>query len=268
MEKNKKIFFTLTALAILLVSFLLVGSASAAPESQVYYYTPTPQPDGRVLYTIKSGDSCISIALLNNITEEELRSLNGLTGDDCLFLQVGQQLILAVQDAQPTAGPSPTPTSLLPTPTPFNGTGDICVLLFNDINGNALLDDDSNEAPLAGGAINISDRDGKVSLNGNTNNLEAVCFEEQAEGTYTISIAVPEGYNPTMLTSTQINITAGNTIVVDFGAQISSSGEEIISETPAGQNRSPFLGILGVFVLIGGVGAAIYAIRTQKLSIN
>ncbi len=263
MRRTIRPLIVLLALSVFVLGFMLIQPASAAPQSQVYYFTPTPQPDGRVLYTVKEGDSCISIALLNNITEEQLRSLNNLVGDDCLFLIPGQQLLLDVVEQQPTAGPSPTPTSILPSPTPFNGMGDICVLLFNDINGNALLDDDSGELPLLGGAISINDLNGKVALTGTTNTEEAVCFTDQPEGTYSISIAVPELYNPTMRTNASVELTAGNTIVVDFGAQISSAAQEIPGEDPANQ-KSPFLGILGILVLVVGISAAVYAIRTRK----
>jgi hypothetical protein len=263
MRKNIRPLIALSILFVFVLAFLLIQPASAAPQTQVYYFTPTPQPDGRVLYTVKEGDSCISIALLNNISEEQLRSLNNLTGDACLFLMPGQQLLLDIVEQQPTAGPSLTPTSILPSPTPFNGSGDICVLLFNDINGNALLDDDSRELPLLGGAVSINDRDGKVALTGITNAEEAICFEELPEGTYNITIAVPELYNPTMRTNATVELTAGNTIVVDFGAQISSNVETIPGEVVSNK-KSPFLGILGVLVLLVGIGAAVYAVRTRK----
>lgn len=252
------------SIILLVVAFQLVNPASANPiEPQIYYYTPTPQPDGRILYTIKAGDTCISISLLNNISEEQLRSLNNLTGDACLFLQPGNQLLLGVVEEQPTPGPSPTPTSILPTPTPFNGTGDICVLLFNDINGNALIDDETTELPLSGGAISINDRANQVSITGETNALEPVCYQELPEGRYTVSIAVPEGYNPTMNTSVSFDLTAGDTTVVNFGAQLSVAAEPLPGETEV-DNRSPFLGILGGIVLIAGLAFGVYAIRMQK----
>lgn len=273
MNKNKQVLILLILVFCLISGFFLVQPASANPDPQVYYFTPTPQADGRVIYTVKEGDSCISIALLNNISEDQLRLLNDLTGDDCMFLQIGQQLLLDIVEEQPTAGPSPTPTSLLPTPTPFNGTGDICVLLFNDINGNGLLDDDSNELPLSGGAINITGRNGDISFTAETHAFDteededdtaAVCFEEQPEGKYTISIGVPDGYNPTMRTSANIDLLAGNIVVVDFGAQISSSAAEEIPGEGTQETNSPFLGVMGILVFVAGIGVAFYAIRVNK----
>jgi len=156
-----------------------------------------------------------------------------------------------------------TATAILPSPTPFNGTGDICVLLFEDINGNTLIDDASVELPLAGGAVSINDRMGNVSKTESTNNMEEICFTELDEGNYTISVAIPAGYNPTMRTSATLKLNAGDTVRIDFGAQISSSGEVELQENPQ-TSRSPLLGILGGLILVVGLGSGIYAIRLQR----
>ena len=76
----------------LMVMIAFITTTGSYPLPQAYYYTPTPQADGRILYTVKANDTCISIALLNGITEDDLRNLNNLQGDDCLYLQEGQQL--------------------------------------------------------------------------------------------------------------------------------------------------------------------------------
>ncbi len=98
---------------------------------------------------------------------------------------------------KPAQQATATPIGQVPTPTLAPGSGDICVLLFNDTNGNSVPDGD--EIPLAGGAISVTDRDGKVSLTDQTNATEAVCFPALIEGEYNISVAVPEGYNATTL---------------------------------------------------------------------
>ena len=64
--------------------------------------------------------------------------LNNLTSDNIV---VGQELLLGLggpSETTPTPGPSPTPTPLLPTPSPRPGSGDLCILLYNDINGDAI----------------------------------------------------------------------------------------------------------------------------------
>lgn len=263
MHKHLFLIFSIL-LAILGISvFYVAGSVSANPDLQVFYYTPTAQPDGRIVYTVKEGDSCISIALLNNVSEDQLRLLNDLDGDACLFLRIGRELVLGT--VEPDTGPPPelTATPIFPSPTPFNGTADLCVLLFEDINGNTLIDDDTIELPLAGGAVSVNDRVGKVSLSEETNNLEEICFVGLDEGEYTVSVAVPNGYNPTMRNSATLKLNAGETVRIDFGAQLSSAGEAEVEDNPE-TRRSPFLGIMGGLILVVGLGFGLYAIRVQR----
>ncbi|HSM23462.1 MAG TPA: LysM peptidoglycan-binding domain-containing protein [Anaerolineaceae bacterium] len=258
-------------LAIFAILFLLLGistiyvasNVSANQDQQVYYFTPTAQPDGRILYIVKEGDTCISISLLNNVSEDDLRLLNDLGGDGCLFLRVGRELVLGTVEPEPEIAPEFTATSILPLPTAFAGTGDICVLLFEDINGNTLIDDNTVELPLAGGEVSITDRMGQVNLTESTNNMEELCFTELDEGEYTISVAIPSGYNPTMRNSATLKLNAGETVRIDFGAQLSSAGEAELEETPT-SNRSPLLGIIGGLILVFGLFFGFYAIRLQR----
>ncbi|PKO04380.1 MAG: hypothetical protein CVU41_17345 [Chloroflexi bacterium HGW-Chloroflexi-3] len=261
MHKHLFLIFSILLTILGISVFYVAGSVSANPDLQVFYYTPTAQPDGRIVYTVKEGDSCISIALLNNVSEDQLRLLNDLDGDACLFLRIGRELVLGT--VEPDTGPPPemTATPIFPSPTPFNGTADLCVLLFEDINGNTLIDDDTIELPLDGGAVSVNDRIGKVSLSEKTNNLEEICFEGLDEGEYTISVAVPSGYNPTMRNSATLKLSAGETVRIDFGAQLSSAGE---AEDNPETRRSPFLGIMGGLILAVGLGFGLYAIRIQR----
>ncbi len=252
--RMSKIFILIVLIALCAISLGLVMPVTASPQAQVFYNTPTALPDGRILYKVKAGDTCISVSLLTGVSMDELRLNNNLT-TDCVLVE-GRDLLLGTVAPEPTAsGPTLTPTPLLPTPTPFNGTGSICVLLFNDINGNAMLEE--GETPMVGGAISITDRDGKVSLTGITTGAEKpTCFEDLTEGEYTISMAVPEGHNPTTRLNYSLDLKAGDISTLDFGAQLSSSAQP----TPVSEGgRSPILAILGGLVIIAGVGMAIYA---------
>ncbi len=262
---KKRVFLYLAAI-LLLSSLALFRSGmpvTANSNAQVYYYTPTAQPDGRILYTVKENDTCISISLLNNISEDQLRLLNNIQGDGCLFLRVGQQLLLGMVAPEPTPGVEVTATSVLPSPTPFNGSGELCVLLFNDINGNAFIDDDTVELPLAGGAISVNDRGGRVAINETTSSDGESCFSDLPEDVYSITIAVPEGFNATMRTSVDVKLIAGDITSVDFGAQISAAAEPDAADL-ASENRSPLLGILGGLVLVFGIGFGVYALALQR----
>ena len=259
MKQKKFIFiFTFIIAGILLVWTILPVAAS--PQPQAYYLTPTPGADGRIIYTVKAGDTCISVTLLNNISLDQLRKLNNITGAECPLI-VGQKLVLGiVENPTATPGPSPTPKPLLPTPTPFNGNADVCILLYEDVNGNGTTE--TNESPLAGGAVSLTDRAGKVSLTGSTTGgPDPLCFPKVPEGDYNISVAVPQGYNATTNTNYPLKVIAGDQIVLDFGAQLSAKA----APTPVSEGgRSPLLGILGGLLILGGIGLAVLLLTTRR----
>lgn len=258
MNKSRWTIIGLLSL-ISLTAFLLTGPVSASPQPQAFYNTPTPNAEGRIFYTVKGGDTCISVSLLNNISLDQLRQLNDL--DETCALNEGRQLLIATVVVQATSGPAPTETSALPSPTPFRGNGQVCVILFNDINGNAVAEE--GEPAITGGAVDISDRLGRVSLTGQSAATfeEPTCFLELPEGDYNISVAVPDGYNPTTRLNYALTLKAGDSSTLDFGAQLSSQA----LPTPVAEGgRSPLLGILGVVVVLAGLGLGIYARKTVR----
>jgi len=254
-KKTQRIF---SVLAVLIVSIvMLVQTTAAAPPPQAVISTPTPQADGRIIYIIKENDTCISIALLMGITEQELRELNNLEAEDCQFLFVGQELLVGIK---PEDTPVPTTeATLAPTPTPFKGNGSVCVYLFNDENGNALAEE--NELPLAGGAVSISNRLNTVNLTGTTDDSgESLCFADIPEGDYNISVAIPEGYNPTTVMNYALAVGAGEISTVDFGAQPGSGLRPVVGEEPP----SILMLGLGIFFIAAGIGLWFYVRRLQR----
>jgi len=243
----------LTVLLLLIVAPLLTQTAHA----QVYYYTPTADANGNVIYTVKEGDSCESIALLNGISLDTLKSLNGLDVDGCRFLTAGQKVRLAIVPTPViTPGPSPTPTSAIPTAQPAVGYGTLCVYLFDDINGNGMVD--PGEGPIAGGQFSVSSSSSATSLSGTSianATFDPVCFENIPESRYTISMAIPEGYNPTSDQTISVDLKAGDTATVNFSAQ--SSSRSSASQQQNG-NKSLLLAVIGGIILIAGVGLGFY----------
>jgi LysM repeat protein len=79
---------------------------------------PSPTPLPPVEYTVKSGDTCISIAVLNNIGLQALLDVNGLS--QACPLTVGQKLIIPQPTYTPTAQPTNTlePEALTETARP------------------------------------------------------------------------------------------------------------------------------------------------------
>jgi SdrD B-like domain/LysM domain len=258
----KKALLLLPLLLAGLFWLVLASPAAAAPLPQgVVYQTPTPMPDGRILYKVKDNDTCLSISLLTGVSIDTLRKNNNL-GGDCV-IQLGQELLLGRVEstATPTAGPSPTPTLMLPTSTPFNGNGQVCVFLYNDVNGDAIRQE--TETAIADGAISLTDRTGKVSMTQKTTSGDLpVCFEQVPEGDYNISVAVPDGYNPTTSMNYGLKVQAGDQSTLDFGAQMNS---QAVTPAPSEGGRSPILGILGGVLLLAGIGLGVYVRLGHKI---
>jgi hypothetical protein len=249
------ISFVITMFGIMLILPALASPVYAAQEIN----TGTPEGNGNIYYIVKTNDTCEGIALLNNISLDDLRSQNQLELGDCDNLTIGRKLLIAVvPTAAVTVGPSPTPTSSLPTPIPPKGVGSICIYLFNDINGNAITE--TGETSLPGGQINITSADGSYSGTAATNSDNtASCFTDISEGEYTISVAIPEGYNATTTQNYVEILKAGDTATVNFGAQESSR-----VNSSAGSSGSVLLAILGGIILIVGVGFGFYAYKMTK----
>jgi len=269
--KIKVVFFvTLFTFALALIGVLLpTTGASAAPNLQGFV-TSTPGPDGRILYIVVEGDNCGQVALLHGITVPQLRQFNTRLDQDCT-LTVGQQLVVGLvpQITAPTAGPAPTPTPPAVTATPFNGTTEVCVLLFDDLNGDALRQE--IEFGIEGGAVSLTNLNGSYSKTENTTSAvdpdteEPVrsCFADVPSGEYNVSMAVPDGYNPTMSLSYTFSVKAGDRASVDFGAQAKTVTAGDLPK-PAQGSRSPALGIFGLVLFLAGAGLGYYAYRSNQ----
>lgn len=223
--------------------------AWAAPAAQpTPFLTPTPGADGRIVYIVKEDDTLWSIAAIAGISLEELMALNGIQPGD--YINPGMQLILGSGGpVQPTAEPGAVATATEPptTPTPVSGTGDICVLLFMDENGNAHLDD--TETPIVDGQLSVVNVEGQLAGETTTDsNPEGYCFSDLENGDYNVSAAVPENYNPTTGMNLPVRLEPGDTKYVQFGAQPSGSTQGTGSS--AASSRSTILGLLGVFLLL------------------
>ena len=242
----KKIGFAFSLILFFGLILRIVLPVSASPAPQVLP-TPTAGSDGRILYTVQEGDSCISISLKTQVSEDQLRSLNNLDAN-CTVI-AGQKLLLGVVAATtPTVTIISSPTPILPLATQSNGNGNVCVFLFNDINGNTMVDAD--ETAIAGGAASLTNRSGSVSRTGTTDaSGNPLCFNDLPEGDYNISMAPPEGYNSTTTMNYPLKLKAGDSDTVDFGAQDSSvaSGG---TGADSGNTRSPLLAILGAALVL------------------
>ncbi len=223
-KRLKNLFFLalgLAAFGLLLLSSRL--DVAAAPAAQLTPFpTPTPGPDGRIIYIVQEQDTLWRISAITGVPLDTLRSLNKLGLNDSI--SPGQKLLIGLAGpagGTATPGPSPTPTTIPPTSTPLIGTGDLCVLLYNDLNGDSVRQE--TEPSLPGGAINISSLDGQVSQTAPTDaGYNPKCFQGLPEAEYNVTVAIPPGYNPTTVLSKRVKLISGDTTYVGFGAQANS----------------------------------------------
>src|SRR5512135_3088811 len=94
-----------------------VGRSTSAQVLQ--FATPTPVPDGKIIYIVEAGDTCIRISLLTGVPVTELRANNAL--DDACSLVPGQQLFIGYggpSGGSPTPEQTLLPSQVTPSPTP------------------------------------------------------------------------------------------------------------------------------------------------------
>ncbi len=261
-----------------------IPAGQAAPLPQLTPFpTPTPGPDGNIIYIVQDGDTLWRVAAISGITVDELRALNNL-GPDAILTK-GQTLLLGVGGPSiptPTTGPSPTPPPATPTATPPSGGATLCILLYNDENGDALRQD--TESVIPGGAISIVNREGSVSLEAESGTqIEEDCnfnpytgfdpalgfttFLDLPPGEYNVSVAVPEDFYPTTVMNYPVTLKPGDETYLDFGAQRASQApppEDTLQPTQGSQRGSAILGIVGGILLAVGLLLAVLANRMGR----
>ncbi len=266
----KRLFAFLTIIGLLLFGLWL--PAGAAPNLQQQIPTPTPGEDGRIIYIVQPNDNCFRVAALNGITLEQLRQLNPSLTEECTLIE-GQELLIGAA-ALPTQTAPPQSATGVPTvtPTPLSGLTEVCVLLFNDENGDAQRQE--SEAVVADGAVNVTEVNGEYSASLKTvppsgDSYPGVCFTNVPEGTYNVSAAFPDNYNPTMELNYALKVNAGDRAFVDFGAQSKDlvvDPTTVETEKDTGSGTPIGLALFGGLLLLSGAGLGFYAWRSSKPS--
>ncbi|MGB8214369.1 MAG: SdrD B-like domain-containing protein [Anaerolineales bacterium] len=259
------------AIFLFLAGILLLWSqmpVAASPVQQAAYPSPTPGPDGRIIYIVKAGDTCTEISLLYGVSLEYLRTTNLL--DQNCTLAAGQRLMIGVgapSSVSPTPNPSPTATAFVSsTPIPgVSGTAQVCVLVYDDVNGDALRQ--ATEGAIAGAAISLTSLNGTYSqtqtstINPDATAYQGMCFANVPPGKYSVSVAVPDSYNPTSNLTTSVDIIPGDVAYVDFGAQPKAAS---VPSNTSSKGPLPLLGIIGAAFLLGGIGLGTYTWRMLR----
>lgn len=263
--KPKPVLAIILFLAALVLLFLQIPVA-ASPAFQGAYPSPTPGPDGRIIYIVKAGDTCTEISLLYGVPVEYIRTTNLL--DQNCTLREGQRLMIGVgapSNATPTRSAALTATMITATVTPgATGTAQVCVLVYDDANGDAIRQ--ATEGAIAGAAISLTNSDGNYSqtltsvINPDATAYQGMCFSNVPPGKYTVSAAAPDGYNPTVSLTSNVNIIPGDVSYVDFGAQ----PKAVTAPSAPVKEPSPLLGVIGAAILLVGIGLGAYTWRSIR----
>lgn len=240
--------------------------------------TATPQPDGSIIHTVGSGETCTGIAVAYNISLDELYTQNSLSNDKCRFVSPGQTLIIRPPQQPTPAPPTPTPDAVAMAETPSEvvdppeqANGSICILGFEDKDGNGFRE--PIEAKLAGMTFEVSDGTQVIATYTTDEQNASYCFAEVPPGSYVVSWT-GEALSPTSEQSWSVTLEAGRTVNREFGAQTSGgeNGENGSISGPAQGNGLPawamaLLLAVGVMLLLSGVGVAGYFVLMRRAKI-
>lgn len=287
---------------------------AAPGPSATPFPTPTPRADGAIVHIVQDGDSFWSLAIryapaLNMTPEEALPYIRELN-DNPAFLVKGLEILIAppqtaapeveavvestaepAADAasasteeaapvEPTATPVPTVAATEPAASPpepvaiAEVTNAICVSVFDDQNGDGVLD--AGEGLLADAVLTVSRPSGTVASYVSDGLNEPYCFEGLDSDTYQITFSQPPDYRKTTADNWAIAVSGGSVIPVQFGAQLdetalaaaqpeaetTSSTAQAVAESQDSEDTGGLasrlgtiaLGIAVVLVVLAGVG--------------
>ena len=112
----KKTIVLLLLSGVALLGLMIAFPAQASPAPQyTLIATPTPGPDGQIIYIVQEGDTLWRISAITGVSLDELRRLNNLQEGD--VINPGDRLLLGMggpANAEPTPGIAPTPIKPVP----------------------------------------------------------------------------------------------------------------------------------------------------------
>lgn len=255
---------------------------AAPPPTAAPFVMPTAGPDGNIVYVVRPGDTGWGIAANAGLTLDQLSALNG--GVNLNVLSVGQRLVIGqgapstppteTPAPQPTADPNAAPTSApggeatpttaaANTPVAAAETGQLCATIYEDVNGNALREE--AEGPVAGGNLTLIEASSGAPVQSHITQPGETqhCFENIVPGVYTLAAAPPTGYNATTSANARLEVQAGASVNIEFGAQQGSGGAVV----PAGDDqtmRTALFGAAGVMLILLAAGIAGFLVLRRR----
>ena len=221
---------------------LLLGLAAWMPLSA--------QQTGDLIHTVEAGETLISIASSYGVTLDAILRLNNLDPD--AYLQIGQRL-LVVPDAglgddtaesesqeperlDPPAdrfADAPVIEAAAPIMDPAELSPQICFLMYADANHNGSREAD--ESRLSQGEITLYDAADIERLHYMTDGeSEPYCLRDLERQQYRLEAIAPSGYSLRGAQSLRLDLRAGGTLELEFGAQTGQPAMNDPASSPAG----------------------------------
>lgn len=133
-----------------------------------------------------------------------------------------------------------------------SASGQICVLAFEDLNGNGIKGDD--EPLLPGVGFTLADETGVKGSYSTDGNSEPYCFGNLASGAYTVLARKPADMTTTTEGQWAISLASGAQFDVMYGAQAAGAPAQPTTSASSGGMSTLgriALGGLGLLVLAG-----------------
>jgi LysM repeat protein len=257
---------------------------------------PTPRPDGKIIYIVQEGDTGWVIAANAGLTIDQLRQLNPNVNID--LLSVGTELVIG--QSTPSAAPTsavtattaaeataPAEATAVPTGdatpaaegTPIEDMPSVCVLLFEDVNGDNQRQVEA-EGAIAGGLISLINADTGTTVAEHTTSGDEImqtsepddpqpgyCFMGVEPGNYRVAAAPPSGYNATSQSDFALSIAPGSTgTQIRFGAQRGADAPVVDPAPPddGSRLRNALFGAVGVMLLLLAAGLGVTLVMRRR----
>lgn len=153
-------------------------------------------------------------------------------------------------------------------PQAQSGSGEICVLAFEDQDGNSVKGSDE---PLLGGVgFTLSDESGVKSTWSTDGNSEPYCFGNLPPAQYTVQARGPANLEVTTAGQWAVPLAAGARFDVAWGAQKTGGTAAANNSSGGGSSMTTFgrivLGGVGLLVLIGAGFLAMTTLQRARAS--
>lgn len=247
------------------------GGSSGVPAGSIP--KSTPAPDGSVVHVVRSGETLIGIAVTYGVSLDDIRKLNNLKGDT---IYVGQSLVIKTASApepEPTEEESgeeeaaEQPTEEAPEVAEAGSTSTICVMSYEDGNGNGIREPE--EAKLGGITFMLSDGINTVGTYTTDGTNEPYCFTDLTPGAYVVSW-VADTFSPTTDQTWAASVGPGATVSREFGAKSAGAAEAEESaeeKEPSGGPPTWLIAVgaaFGAILLLSGLGVAAYFLIIRR----